>query len=408
MANSPLNVLKANRALLSVCVLVATAQLTWGTVVPILPAYAAELNVDETQVGLIVGAFGVGRLISNVPGGIVAERFTARRVMIISTIWVVAATALCGLATSFSFLVTARVLTGVGAGVVMTAGSLWIVDATAPNVRASAVAMMQGFVLASSTLGPTVGGLTASWLGITAPFFVSAAVLLSALVASLALRRLPPATRVESHVRTTETGKLRGNKGFLAACAVSFALFFARFGATQTLIPLLAYHRYGWTVGTLGVVLGVTAAANMGSVVTLGGLSDRIGRLRVANGSLLLAVPLLLAAGTTNSSVPFAVTGIAFSAVMAVANPIPVAYIADVVASEQRGRAIGLSRTVGDVAAVVAPITIAWVLGRFGSLAATSVVGAVNVLAVVSFRVRGASHDAHQQTSTSLDHHGAR
>lgn len=407
MADSPLKVLKANRSLLSVCVLVATAQLTWGTIVPILPAYAAELNVDETQVGLIVGAFGLGRLISNVPGGMVAERFSARRVMIVSTVWVVAATALCGLATSFSFLVTARVLTGIGAGVVMTAGSLWIVDATAPSVRASAVAMMQGFVLASSTLGPTLGGLTASWFGLTAPFFISGAVLLSALVWSLARRRLPPATHVETQARARTPSNLRHNTGFLAACAVSFALFFARFGATQTLVPLLAYHRYGWTVGTLGVILGVTAAANMGSVLSLGGLSDRIGRLRVATGSLLCSVPLALAVGTTNSGVLFAITGIAFSAVMAVANPIPVAFIADVVASDHRGRAIGISRTVGDVAAVIAPITIAWVLGRFGSLAAASTIGAVNVVAVMSFRRRTPRHADEVLTRSSLDSHRA-
>jgi MFS family permease len=56
------------------CGLVAATQMTWGTVVPVLPVYAASFGASAGALGVVIAVFGIGRLLVNVPAGLLAER----------------------------------------------------------------------------------------------------------------------------------------------------------------------------------------------------------------------------------------------------------------------------------------------------------------------------------------------
>ena len=58
---------------LALCALVAGTQMTWGLVVPVLPVYADRLGAGPAALGVVVAAFGLGRLVIDIPAGAVAH-----------------------------------------------------------------------------------------------------------------------------------------------------------------------------------------------------------------------------------------------------------------------------------------------------------------------------------------------
>src|SRR3546814_13407127 len=63
---------------LVLCALIGTAQMTWGVVVPLLPLYVAAFGLGVSALGPVVAAFAVGRIIANVPSGLLLRRQIGR------------------------------------------------------------------------------------------------------------------------------------------------------------------------------------------------------------------------------------------------------------------------------------------------------------------------------------------
>ncbi|MBM2832325.1 MAG: putative superfamily, multidrug transport protein [Dehalococcoidia bacterium] len=100
-----------------------------GVISPILPLYASEFGVGTAMIGVVVGAFGMARLIVNLPAGIVAERY-GRRILLVGGPAIGAVSSLLvGLAGSFPELIAYRVMYGVGSAMYMTGSMTFIARA---------------------------------------------------------------------------------------------------------------------------------------------------------------------------------------------------------------------------------------------------------------------------------------
>ena len=77
---------------------------------------AQQYHFDSQQVGLILGAFGIGYFVTTLTGGVVTDRFGTRRVLLIAaTVWSLAMLA-SGLALGFLSLYAARLALGLAEG----------------------------------------------------------------------------------------------------------------------------------------------------------------------------------------------------------------------------------------------------------------------------------------------------
>lgn len=148
-----------------------------------------ELNLADWQLGMLTGlAFALFYTVLGIPIARYAEK--ADRVKIISVavaVWS-AFTVACGLATSFTQLLLARIGVGVGeAGCSPPAHSL-ITDYTPKEQRASALAFYSMGIPLGSLAGMALGGLIADAWGWRAAFFVAGAPgIILAIVAFLTL-----------------------------------------------------------------------------------------------------------------------------------------------------------------------------------------------------------------------------
>jgi sugar phosphate permease len=105
--------------------------------------------------GVVMSAFFVGYATCQVPGGILADKFGARRLMSIALIWWSAFTALTGMVNSLGTMLVIRVIFGVGEGMYPGA-SMKSISTWFPTKERGTAA---GFMLSSNALGPALAPL---------------------------------------------------------------------------------------------------------------------------------------------------------------------------------------------------------------------------------------------------------
>ncbi len=99
-------------------------------------------------------------------GGSLGDRFGRRRLFVVGTVWFAVASLLCGIAPTAETLVVARLLQGIGGGL-LTPGSLAMIQgAFVREDRAPAIGAWAGFGGVAAAIGPFLGGVlidAASW-----------------------------------------------------------------------------------------------------------------------------------------------------------------------------------------------------------------------------------------------------
>src|SRR5437764_2852761 len=121
--------------------------------------------------------------------GWAVTRFGAKRLYLISLVLFTAGSALCGLSWSTATLIGARVLQGLGGGLLMPVGQMILVKAAGPRNMAKVMSAIGVPIILAPVFGPTLGGLLVEHAGWQWIFFVNLPVGVAAVFA--ALRLLP-------------------------------------------------------------------------------------------------------------------------------------------------------------------------------------------------------------------------
>ncbi|MEV6259963.1 MFS transporter [Streptomyces sp. NPDC051784] len=300
-----------------------TASLVGDGVYFVALGWAAQKGGDPTEVGLVMAAGALPRALLMLAGGVVADRFDPRRVILGSD------AARCLL-----------ILT-VAAGVALTSPALWIlvalalvfgvVDAmfvpavgalppriTTPDQLARVTGMRSLAMRVSQIAGPPLGGTAMGLGGPAATFTVAGLLFALSLPLLVAVRIRPSVTSETEHREPTGTGRSRSAREELLAglryirrhpligpLTVAGAIF--ELGLTSTLnvgMVLLNAERgwgpsgYGWIIGGFGT--GAAAAAALLAVVgwlPRAGLTFSVTLLTGCVGAAAIAlVPMLWAA----------------------------------------------------------------------------------------------------------------
>ncbi len=163
---------RENASLLMVCVATVMIMLGQGVISPVLPLYAKEFGVGAALVGATISVFGLARMLLNLPAGLLSDRFGYRLLLVGGPAISAVGSFLCAAAGDIWQLLAYRFVAGAGSALFMTGALILVTDISTPENRGRMLSLQLGSLLLGVSIGPAVGGLTAQFFGLRAPFVV--------------------------------------------------------------------------------------------------------------------------------------------------------------------------------------------------------------------------------------------
>ncbi len=127
-----------------------------------LPTIQADLGLTMTSSAWVINGFLIALASSLAIGGRVADRFGRLRVFRIAIVLFAAASVMCGLANSTLWIIAARVIQGIGAGLMQPASTAIVIASSPPDRRGVSMAMYFGIAVLFLMAGPIIGGVIIS------------------------------------------------------------------------------------------------------------------------------------------------------------------------------------------------------------------------------------------------------
>ncbi|HEX6037960.1 MFS transporter, partial [Longimicrobium sp.] len=129
-----------------------------------LPDMTASLGSTLEQSTWIIAGYILANVIVMPILGLLTARFGRKRFYLFSVALFTLASALCGMAGTLGTMVAARVLQGVGGGVLITLAQAVIRETFPPEEQGTAMGLYGMGVVLAPAIGPTLGGwITDNW-----------------------------------------------------------------------------------------------------------------------------------------------------------------------------------------------------------------------------------------------------
>jgi len=370
---------------------------------PILPLFTSqEFGVSRAEVGLAVGLFGVGRLITSVPAGYLSQRYGRRWVLIAGTASNFLGTAMVAISPNFGWLVAWRSISGLGSSMFTVGVSVYLRDLSTPETRGRFLSLQELSVLVGVTVGPLIGGFVGEALGLRVPLILDAAVMLGAL--SLVVALVPETRPVavprehsgQSHPATHRSlaappGAFRHlllNPGFILVGLFELMIVANRQGGRFTVMPLYGEAK-GFGPDQLGVFISITHFPQFFATLAAGYLSDRFGRkFTIIPAAALIALGILVFI-RSDSFPELMLSGLLLGLGEGLASPPMLAFFADIAPPGLEGVTMGLYRTFGGAGSLVGALLLgavadlsgfAWSLGVDAMLFTAAALGVVFIV----------------------------
>lgn len=242
---------------LLVDILFFVSGLNQTAIVPLLPRMSAAFGLDASASAFVLALPAIATLAVSMPVGMLADRFGARRVTLVSGVLLVAGCMLeCG--GSFGALLAGRAVYGVSFGMLWTAGAAWLAELGGPRRVGPAVVVSS----VGTMVGPSLAGLLATGASGAVPFALIA-VAAAAVTLALALAVTPGGSDRRASVRTGGPAarvpmmRLLGDRRVIAG-AGSLVVSGALSGATQLLVAR-GLHGDGLSTATIGLAFSACA-----------------------------------------------------------------------------------------------------------------------------------------------------
>jgi predicted MFS family arabinose efflux permease len=199
----------------------------------LLPVFAvAALGVaggdDPARVGLALGMYGLTQACMQIPFGLASDRWGRRPVVLVGLLLFVLGSVICALSNDIFWITIGRAIQGSGA--ISAAITAWLADATRPEVRTRAMAMVGGSIGLSFALALVAAPLIVGAGGLSGLFWSVA--LLGVVCLAVARFVVPvvpltpkPAQPVRAMQVFTHIDLLRLNFGVFCLHLIQVAMF---------------------------------------------------------------------------------------------------------------------------------------------------------------------------------------
>lgn len=348
----------------------------------VLPTHTEDAGVAVAAVGILLSANRFIRIVLNGPVGLICDRISGRAMFIPALFIGAGSTAMYGLTEGFWPLLAARLLWGLAWAGIWVGGNTIVLHTGQAHARGRAVGLYQLFFYLGASTGSILGGVLTDWLGFQRAMLAEALLtLLGAVFALLFLPETRPNRPQPAPAGIAAPSPPAGSGPVVRPELVSAIALFGlnrllMAGVLSSTLGLLLQAQLGSPVRWLGLVVGVATLTGLGlglnSFIAMlaaplaGSLSDRLGRRWpvVSAGlgaglagfgllawgwpaAILLSIPLAAVYGGSSQSLSTTLVG-------------------DLSGERRRGRWLGITFTVGDLASAAGPLLAYGLLAAWG------------------------------------------
>jgi MFS transporter, DHA1 family, tetracycline resistance protein len=341
----------------------------FGIVIPLIPIYSKNFGAGGLTIGLLIASYSAMQFLFAPAWGRLSDRIGRRRVILISNAGSALSYALFALASGMTgsagliLLFASRIFAGV-CGANIAVASAYIADVAPPEKRSAGMGLIGMAFGLGFIFGPVIGGVSAYYLGITAPGWVAAGIcganfILGSFILRESLKpgsipapRRPTVEQWGRTMRQPQVGVLIGIFFLATFCFATFEstfpLLLREFYAELTTQELL--RKAGFLFAYCGII----------SAVIQGGL---IGRLVVRFGEQKLIFISLVILGVSLALIPYQTHIALLMLVLAllaagsgIVRPPVFGLISLNTHESEQGATMGVAQSAGALARIVAPV----------------------------------------------------
>ena len=339
------------------------------------PSMMKSLSMDPGTFGIVLSSFGIGYFLSQIPGGLLADRWGTRAIMVIGPIFWALFTGATGLVVTLVGFVVVRACFGVAEGISNASCYKVIGDNFSSQERARAVSIWAtAFAVAPAFAGPLVGTILGDY-GWQAVFFL---MMIPALAAAVVNHKLIPAKPAEpagvaqaGHGEHASFGQVLRHPSLWLISLSYFAFNIGYWGYLSWMPTYLSleHHINVKSIGLLGGIPYVFALVGLMIAGWLG--SGALYRHR-----LQLLVVMFFCAGLslyfayTADTLPMSLAGLSAAAFFIYGGFGPFgAILLDLAPERYRAAYSGVVSTAGQLGGVAAPVAIGFLVSATGTFA---------------------------------------
>lgn len=260
-------------------------------VIPVLPTILHDLDLNGSDLGMLVAVFAMFQMIASPFGGRFADKFGKKIIIIIGLLLFSISEFIFAMGNSFSILLVSRVLGGISAAFVMPGVNGMIGDLSTSENRAKNFSYMSAVINTGFIVGPGVGGFLAE-ISHRMPFYFAGALGIIALLFSVFL--LKEASDDDSN--ETARPKVKEPfpyKLFIVPVIIMLILSYG-LASTETMFSLYTAEKVGFEPKDISIA--ITGGAIVGVIFQLflfEKLVGKIGEIKLTLFSLIYSVLIL-------------------------------------------------------------------------------------------------------------------
>ena len=224
------------------------------------PSIMKSLAISPASFGIILSAFSLGYVLTQLPGGLLADKFGAKVVLVAGPIFWAVFTGATGLAMTLAAFVAARLLFGISEGLTIASLHRLVGDRFDQRQRALAMGItLSALAVAPALAGPFVGWISATYGWRVMFFILMVPPLLASAFYQLAVPSIPAGQAQDQPDHDDEEGSVRAiliRPTFWLMCLYFFAYNIAFWGYIGWMPSYLSMAHH-ISLKSLGILAGI-------------------------------------------------------------------------------------------------------------------------------------------------------
>ena len=343
-----------------------------GAVITIHPLYLEQFLEAPELVGLVAALSSLSGMLFSLPAGILADRYSRKRLLTASFLLLAAVLLAFFLNTSLYALIVLQLLFGMAMAPAWVISEAVVKEISPSGQRGEFRSVYGTFANAGLFIGPLIGGTLADRFALRAPYFFSVMLLLVSLIP---IYKLTDNVRQSmSHINDRSVPhhedlrvllKEFSQQRELMVLELCTAALFFWYSARWVFGPLFL-ERLGYSPFIIGLWIAVSTSPYLFFQIPLGRLADRSGKTRLICFGFVVAAIFIIPLGFLHALSSLMVTIFVISLGTTVVEPLIEARVTDIVPRERYGAYAGIFEFAKTGGVMLGPVCSALFVFLFG------------------------------------------